>query len=99
SDHGFKHFPQKNMPWNDIVKSTKTGAAKYKPGMHIESLERIAWENGTSVTNAKPWKVFKSDNIIGAKNGIETPYMRIEMSANTIHGHPITPIEYHQYLK
>ena len=41
----------------------------------------------------------KFDYIIGAKSGIETNCMRIEMSANTIHGHPIIAIEYMELLK
>jgi len=43
--------------------------------------------------------VFKSDGIVGAKNGIETPYVRVEISADTIHGHPITSTEYTQLTK
>ncbi|MCK4651205.1 hypothetical protein KAT08_03480 [Candidatus Babeliales bacterium] len=59
----------------------------------------MAWEKGIPTTDGKTWKVFKADGIIGAKLGIETPYVRIEMSANTIHGHPITPAEYKALLK
>lgn len=28
--HGFKHYPPKNMKWDDIVNSTKSGPAKFK---------------------------------------------------------------------
>jgi hypothetical protein len=45
------------------------------------------------------WKAYDNKKIIGAKDGIETPYMRIEISANTIHGHPITPEEFITYTK
>lgn len=38
--HGYKHFANKNMSWNDVVKSTKSGPAKYLPGTDVEALER-----------------------------------------------------------
>lgn len=97
--HRYKHFPKRNVSWNDILKSTKHGDAKYKPDVDIEKLERMAWDKGRPVTNGKPWKVFEAEEIIGAKRGIETPYMRVEINSNTIHGHPITPAEYVQLLK
>lgn len=99
TNHGFKHFPQKNLSWKQIIDNTKFSEAKYKPGINIEALERYAWEKGTPTTNNKPWKVIELDEIIGAKNGLETKYMRVECSANTIHGHPITFEEYKRYLK
>ena len=98
TNHGFKHFPPKNLSWKEIVKLTKTGDALYKPGINIEKIERFAWENGKKVTTDKPWKVIEFDHIIGAKNGTETQFMRVEISANTIHGHPITPAEFKKYL-
>lgn len=99
TNHGYKHVPSKKVSWKDIVKSTKTGDAKYKPEINIEEFERNAWKYGTPVTNGKTWKVFKANGIVGAKKGIETPYIRIEFSANTIHGHPITPAEYAELIK
>jgi len=41
----------------------------------------------------------KFDKVVGASNGIETQYVRVEMSANTIHGHPITKAEYLKLIK
>lgn len=99
TNHGFKHVPPKNLSWKEIVKSTKIGNAKYHPSIDIEKLERFAWENGMMCTNDKPWKVMKFDYVVGAKNGLETCYVRIECSANTIHGHPITTAEYALLLK
>jgi hypothetical protein len=99
TNHGYKHFPPKNMPWKNIIKVTKNGDAKYKPGINIEYFERMAWKNGIPVTNGKSWKVFKSKDVIGAKNVIETTCVRIEISAKTIHGHPITTVEYTQLIK
>ncbi|CDH01052.1 conserved hypothetical protein [Xenorhabdus bovienii str. feltiae Moldova] len=54
TNHGFKHFPQKNMSWKDIVKSTKSGSAKYTPEINIEALERSVYKTGQPVTNGKP---------------------------------------------
>lgn len=100
SNHGYKHFPNKNQSWKDIVKSTKTGPAKYSFDIQdIEAFERAAWESGTPVTNGKNWRVNKFDTTIGAVNGKETVYVRIENSSNTIHGHPISETEYDKLLK
>lgn len=95
TNHGYKHVSPKNIPWKEIVKQTaeRKQHAKYKPGINIEALERKAWSEGT-LTEGRPWKVMKCDSIIGAKNGQETVYMRVEMTSNTIHGHPITFEEY-----
>lgn len=46
SPHGYKHISPKNNSWNKIIKSTKSGPAKYKPGENIEQLERSVWETG-----------------------------------------------------
>ena len=67
---------------------TKNGDAKYKLGINVEALERLVWQEGVMTNNDKPWKVMKFDQIVGAKNGIETNCIRVELSANTIHGHP-----------
>ena len=100
TNHGYKHFPEKNKSWQDTVKSTKNGPAKYSPDIKdIEAFEREAWKTGTLVTNGKNWKVQRYDDIIGATNGKETQFGRIENSANTIHGHPISESEYFKLLK
>lgn len=53
--HGNKHVPPsaKKVSWDDVVKSTKNGPAKYLPGINIEALERLAWDKGSPVTNGK----------------------------------------------
>ena len=94
TNHGNKHVAPKNIPWKKIVASTKSGPAKYLPNTDIKSLEMNAWKTGTPVTNGKPWVVKKFDHIIGASEGKETVYVRIEISAGTIHGHPISLSEY-----
>ena len=100
TDHGHKHFPDKNKSWKDIVKSTKDGPAKYSKDIpDIEAFERNAWETGTPTTNGKNWKVKAYDEVIGATGGKETRYIRIENSANTIHGHPISESEYLKLLR
>jgi len=90
TNHGNKHVAPK-APWPSVVKSTANGgAAKYVPGTDIEALERHAFANGQDVNNGKPWKVIDMGKTIGANDGKETRYMRVELSANTIHGHPIS---------
>lgn len=36
----------------------------------------------------------KFDYVVGANSGVETSCIRVEMSANTIHGHPINYAAY-----
>lgn len=46
---------------------------------------------GTPVTNGKDWKVFDVGQTVGAKNGQQTTYMRVERTPDgQLHGHPIT---------
>ena len=95
SNHGYKHFPEKNISWSQIVKSTKNGPAKYSNSIkNIEEFEREVWNTGKSVNNNKNWRIKAYDKVIGACNGKETMYVRVENSSNTIHGHPITKEEY-----
>jgi hypothetical protein len=98
SAHGGKHGASSRTLWSTVVKGTKTGAAKYLPGTSIEALERLAWAQGTPVTTGKPWKVMEFSAEIGASGGKSSRWVRIEESAGTIHGHPIT-LEEFQKLK
>ena len=97
--HGYNHSPSKNMSWKAIIESTKTGPAKYKPGTDIESLERGVFKDGKSSTNGKPWKVKDFESDIGASGGKTSRWIRIELSAKTIHGHPITEQEFRKLTK
>ena len=40
------------------------------------------------------WKVYEFDENIGASNGKETRFMRVECSQGVIHGHPIDRSEF-----
>ncbi|MGE8069732.1 hypothetical protein [Pseudomonas sp. NPDC089569] len=87
------------MTWKQTVNSTKSGPAKYKLGTDIEGLERDAFQTGLPVTNGKPWKVKEYDSEIGASEGKSSRWVRIELSARTIHGHPISEGEYRKLRK
>ena len=100
STYLYKHNAPKNLSWKQVVESTKSGPAKYKYGTDIETLEKEALERGIDVNNGKPWKVYDIGNTIGAKSGIETQYIRVEISPEgTVHSHPITPDEFKKYTK
>lgn len=99
TNHGYKHYPPKNVDWKDVVKSTTNGPAKYTPGMNVEALERKVWAEGVEVTNGKNWKIMELDNVVGASGGKETKYIRVEESGGTIHGHPITEEEFRKLTK
>ncbi|MBI6865705.1 hypothetical protein [Lysinibacillus fusiformis] len=100
SDHGNKHFPPPRVSWGEVIEDTITGFAKYKMGINIEAIERYAWHFGQDVKTGKTWRVFKFNEVIGAKKGKETCYVRVECtSGNIIHGHPIPEEEYNKLLK
>ncbi len=99
SPYNNKHKASSNVSWKDTVNSTKSGPAKYKPDINIKDIEMKVWNEGIEVTNGKTWKVMRFNENIGACSGKETPYVRVEMSGNTIHGHPITPAEYFKLIK
>jgi Domain of unknown function (DUF4157) len=92
--HGGKHVASIKMAWKDVVLSTKNGPAKYLHGTNIEALERSVWAGGRKVTNGKSWKVQEFPNVIGASEGKASRWMRVEESAGTIHGHPISEAEF-----
>ena len=97
--HGGKHVARKNVSWKKVIKSTKSGPAKYKHGTDIEKLEREVWDAGQKVTNGKDWKVMEFDVEVGASGGKSSRWVRVERSADTIHGHPITFEEYQKLTK
>jgi RHS repeat-associated protein len=99
TSHGGKHVAPSNVPWSKIVKKTRQGPAKYLPGSNIETLERRVWAEGAQVTTGKPWKVMEFTEEIGASGGKPSRWVRVEESAGTIHGHPITESEFRQLTR
>jgi filamentous hemagglutinin len=99
NSYNHKHVASKNQSWKQVLEGTKNGPAKYKHGTDIKNLETNVWRNGKKVTNGKDWKVMEFDNVVGAKNGQASKWVRVERSGNTIHGHPITKSEYLKLLK
>lgn len=74
-------------------------AAKYHHSIDVQAFERNAWTNGIPTNDGKGNKVFDFGKIVGARSGVETQYVIIKNSANTIHGHPITPEEFKALIK
>ncbi len=89
-----KHVVGKDVNWSAVVKATKDSPAKYLPGTPVELMERYVWAKGTPVTNGKKWKVMAFDHFIGASEGKQVQWMRVEFSGGSIHGHPISLQEY-----
>jgi hypothetical protein len=94
SEYGRKHVASAKVPWAETVESTKSGPAKYLPGTDVEALERQVWREGTAVTTGKTWKVMEMPRDVGASGGKLSRWVRVEESAGTIHGHPITEVEF-----
>ncbi|MDX7479581.1 type VI secretion system tip protein VgrG [Enterobacter roggenkampii] len=97
--HGYKHYPPKNKSWNEVVKNTKSGPAKFKPEVNIESIDHDVWENGTPTTNGQNWKIKEFDSVQGAYKGKETNWVVTKESQGTIHSHPIGPQEAGKLIK
>lgn len=97
--YGGKHVASPKLTWNKIVESTKSGPAKYRPEIDIEALERQVWAEGRPVTSGKPWKVMELQEEVGASGGKSSKWVRVEESAGTIHGHPITEAEFRRLTK
>jgi hypothetical protein len=100
--YNFKHYANMTKAWKSIVESTKNGPAKFKGSVKdVDSLIKKAWDEGTGVNNEKPWKVYESDEIIGAASGKETKYMRVELTPSTkeVHASPISKADYEKYTK
>jgi len=94
TSHGGKHVASTRLPWDQVVQATRSGPAKYRPGIAIEVLERQVWGEGRAVTNGRSWKVMEFADEIGASGGKASRWVRVEESAGTIHGHPITQVEF-----
>jgi RHS repeat-associated protein len=96
--HGGKHIVSARVAWADVIKSTLRGPAKYRPGINVEELERRVWQQGLRVTNGKSWKVMDVGQDIGASAGSPSNWVRVELSGDTLHGHPITFDEFTRLL-
>jgi hypothetical protein len=104
SDHGGKHFPNPNLPWERIVKGTggKRGFAKYHPRLTRAMVERLELdtldeEGHEIIPHPKPntrmfWREIRELGFaVGASAGQETSYIYVEYnSSGTVHGRPIT---------
>jgi RHS repeat-associated protein len=99
---GGKHVASSRHSWKDVVVSTKSGPAKYMPGQNIQLLEREVWATGKQVSTAgknSTWKIAEMPSTIGASEGSETSYMRVECTQGVIHGHPISKQEFNKLLR
>ena len=98
-----KHIAPKNVPWKKVVESTTSGPAKFKNGIDPDKLTLEAWKDGVNVSNGKDWKVYKSNDIIGAYKGKETEYLRVERTIigneEVLHSHPIDKIQFNKLIK
>jgi RHS repeat-associated protein len=102
-----KHVAPADVPWKKVVKQTgeSKGKAKFKHDVNIDKVTREGWDNGTAVNagGGRDWRIFDAKDIVGAKYGKETQYMRVERTYTsdgyTLHAHPITENEYKALMK
>jgi len=99
-----RYMPLK-VDWSEVIKSTKKGVARYKPGEDVELLERTVWKQGSLATKPgkERWKVMEFNRVVGASEGKEVRWVRVEETggpdSRVIHGHPITYEEYRDLIK
>jgi len=99
TSHAGKHFPKKGMATKDIITSTTSGPAKYYHGISVQFLEMEAWQTGQPAigsTHSRSYKIKKYNTPIGASEGKESRWVKVECSGGTLHGHPISELEYRQ---
>jgi hypothetical protein len=96
---GPKHQAQKNQDWKRVRQNTQSGPAKYKHDVDREYIERHVWKNGYSTTTTNSPTVMEFDRIIGASNGKDSRWVRVEISSNTIHGRPISKRDFDRAIK
>jgi len=99
--YGAKHLAPSRMLWKEIVESTLKYPAKFKNAKEYIELTKKAWDEGKAVTNGKLWKVYEASEVIGASEGKETKYMRVELTESTkeLHSSPITSEQYQKLTK
>ena len=103
SPHNFKHVLRRNVEWKVAVKETRRAEALYKPTVvqDVEAFERYVWQNGipTNHTDGRTWKVMEFKDVIGASDGLESRWVRVEVRSNTLHGSPITEQKFREYTR
>lgn len=97
--HGYKHYPPKGLSWGEVIETTKSGPAKFKPNVDIPYIDHEVWENGMSTSNGQNWKIMHFDEVKGAYKGKETSWVVTKESQGTIHSHPIGEQEARRLMK
>lgn len=89
-----KHRPKKNVPWHVQVEWTRSGQARYKPGVRQKDLELATAIEGILICEDQAMRVCYhiADSLIGACEGDETRIIRIEWLERScgIHGMPVS---------
>jgi hypothetical protein len=94
-----KHRAKQSASWNQIVKTTNNGPAKYRQDFtdsDHEELELRCIRTGTLIEEVGSVRSYYLDvgRIIGASNGLETSIVYAEHNrTGDVHGSPISPQE------
>ncbi|MBK4714726.1 MULTISPECIES: S-type pyocin domain-containing protein [Tenebrionibacter/Tenebrionicola group] len=97
--HGHKHHAPKHKSWKEIIESTKSGPAKFRPQTDISAIDHDVWKDGINSTKKQNWKLKEFDEIVGAHGGKETRWVVTKESQGTIHSHPISETDARKLLK
>jgi hypothetical protein len=105
TDYGWKHFPDRSLSWDEIVRRTggKKGIAKYHPNMSRAMIEEVEMSSlgvqGNEIDDDHPkphvrmfWRDLQHlDFPVGASEGFPTTYIYVEYhSSGVVHGRPIS---------
>lgn len=92
SSHGSKHKRAKTVEEARVMSHK---AAQYLPDVNQKELEKLALQKGIVVqktgTSTTKYFFYKSDKVIGFDSGVETMWIRSELTSGVYHGHPIAP--------
>ena len=74
----------------------------YYRGVDIRDLETRAAADGVEVPSGKPatlYKVYAAERAVGASEGEESRWVRVEDTNGDFHGHPISQRRYEEYMR
>lgn len=78
----------------EVIKSTKNGPARYKPGLPQTEAQldmEFSSANPIPKSNGILWK--KMPYIVGASEGVETSFLLFKVNSGLVHARPVSPAE------
>lgn len=78
------------------------GQAQYLPGLDVQQLERAALNSPRAYARYHKkhsiWKFYRFDHPVGFDEGVETRWIRVELTSGAFHGHPMNIQRVRKYI-